>query len=206
MSQDVRNQQYQPTHGIQHARENQYRPSNYQPAPTPVSNPVPNSFTSEIRKDCECIPECSTALAPPAQVLSAQAPPTNAPLTQAPPAEEVSPAPVPLAQVSLVQVLPIPAAPVQATLSVPLAPLPSDELGRGKPGKPPERVDIFDAFTDADTDAKISEYPASRQEKIAGPLIKDVFIVVTPEELITSDKVVPLRMSQAVHKALALVF
>ena len=206
VSQDVRNQQYQPTHGIQHARENQYRPSNYQPAPTPVSNPVPNSFTSEIRKDCECIPECSTALAPPAQVLSAQAPPTNAPLTQAPPAEEVSPAPVPLAQVSLVQVLPIPAAPVQATLSVPLAPLPSDELGRGKPGKPPERVDIFDAFTDADTDAKISEYPASRQEKIAGPLIKDVFIVVTPEELITSDKVVPLRMSQAVHKALALVF
>ena len=184
MSQDVRNHRYQ------HAHENQYRPSNYQPAPTPVSNLVPNSFISKIRKDCECIPECSTALAPPAQVLLAQAPPTNAPLTQALPVEEVFPAPVPLAQVSLVQVLMILAAPVQATLLVPLAPLPLDELGRGKPGKLPEQVDIFDAFTDAGTDAKISEYPASRQEKIAGPLGKNVFMVVTLEEFITSDKVV----------------
>ena len=79
VSQDVRNQRYQPTHGPQYAPENKWRHSNYQPAPTPVSNPVPNSFTSEIWKDCKCIPECSTALAPPAQVLSAQAPSTNAP-------------------------------------------------------------------------------------------------------------------------------
>ena len=102
-------------------------------------------------------------------------------------------APVPLAQVSLIQVLLIPIAPVQVTLLVLLAPLQSDELGHGKPGKPPEQVDIYDAFTDAYTDAKISEYPAFRKEKIAGPLVKNVVMVITPEELITSDKVVTLE-------------
>ena len=37
VSQNVRNQQYQPKHGIQHVHENQYRPSNNQPASSPVS-------------------------------------------------------------------------------------------------------------------------------------------------------------------------
>ena len=36
-SQDVCNQKYQSTHRAQHAHENQYRPNNYQPAPSPVS-------------------------------------------------------------------------------------------------------------------------------------------------------------------------
>ena len=84
------------------------RRNDHQPTPTPVSNPVPNSFNSEIQKDCECIPECLTALASPAQVPSGQAPPsqaapTNAPLIQAP-----------LAQVPPVQVSLVPASPRQA--------------------------------------------------------------------------------------------
>ena len=37
VSQDVCNQQYQPTHGVQHAHKNQYRPSNHQPASSPVA-------------------------------------------------------------------------------------------------------------------------------------------------------------------------
>ena len=75
--------------------------NDYQQAPTPISNQVPNSFTSEIRKDCESIPECLTAPAP------APAPPV-----------EVSPIQAPRPQVS-----PTLASPIQA-------PLPSDKLGR----------------------------------------------------------------------------
>ena len=46
MSQDVHNQQYQPTHGAQHAHENQYRPSNYQPASCPV--PTIRQYSKEL--------------------------------------------------------------------------------------------------------------------------------------------------------------
>ena len=78
---------YQPTHGsqyayeLQHAYENQYRPNDYQLVPTPVPNfrstsmkphfddststdnhqPVPNGSISEIRDDCERVPERLTA-------------------------------------------------------------------------------------------------------------------------------------------------
>ena len=49
---------------------------------TPIFNEVHNRFTFEIRKDCESIPKCLTALAPLAQGFSVQEPPTNTPLTQ----------------------------------------------------------------------------------------------------------------------------
>ena len=118
-------------------------------------------------------------------------------MLQALTAEEAFPAQVPLAQVSLVQVLPIPAASIQAPQLISLAPLPSEELGRvnimsqsaplaplapvehgcGKPGKLPERVDKFDTLTDKNTE-------------ITGLLEKDVSKVVTPKEFVTPDKVV----------------
>ena len=80
------------------------RRNDHQPAPTPVPNlrstsvepylddstsiddhqPVPNSSNSEIQKDFECILECSTAPAPPAQIPSAQAPPVQALSASAP--------------------------------------------------------------------------------------------------------------------------
>ena len=51
--------------------------NDYQQAPTPISNQVPNSFTSEIWKDCESISECLTAptpaSAPPVEVSPIQA-------------------------------------------------------------------------------------------------------------------------------------
>ena len=146
VSQDVRNQQYQPTHGVDHGNENQNRHNDHQPAPTPVPNlrstaveayldnstsiddhqPVLNSSTSEIKKDCECILECSTAQAPPVQALSLPAPSVQvpsgpAPWIQAPMAEEAFPAQVPLAQVSLAQALPTQTTPTPAPLrQVPL--------------------------------------------------------------------------------------
>ena len=74
-----------------------------------------------------------------------------------------------------------------------MIPLALVEHGCGKPGKPLEQINILNAFTNADTNAKLCEYPASRQENIAGPLVKDIFKVVTSEKFVTSDKVVVTR-------------
>lgn len=66
---DPRSQQYY------HRRlQNQYRHNDHQPAPTPVSNPVPYRPTSKIRDDHECIPKRSTAPTLLTQALPIQAP------------------------------------------------------------------------------------------------------------------------------------
>ena len=64
-----------------------------------------------------------------------------------------------------------------------MAPFSLVESDGGKPGKPPAQVNIFGVCTDGNQDAKLSKYPASRQERITGP-------VVDPEKFVTSDKVV----------------
>ena len=138
------------------------------PAPTPVLNlkstsvkpylddstsiddhqPVPNSFTSEIRDKSECIPECLTGPAPPAH----------------------------LGTPGIVQAL-LTSAPSEAY-----------EPSREEPGKPPELVNIFSACVDGDTDAQLSDYPTSRQEKIAGQIVTPKEYVV-PKKIITPEEV-----------------
>lgn len=110
ISQDVCNQRYQPTHGPQYAHKNQQRHSDHQLAPTRISNQAPP--ISKVRKDCECIFECSTASTLPTQalpiqvpmlqVLPIQAPSVLAPSMQAPPIQ-LPPAQVPPAQEPPVQ-------------------------------------------------------------------------------------------------------
>ena len=198
--------QKQPPQSEQFPQQTSY--PTHQPAPTPVPNlrstsvepylddstsiddhqPVSNSSTSEIEKDCECITECSTAPAPPVQALSVPAPSVPAPsvpvpsgpapLIQAPTAEEAFPEQVPLAQVSLAQV-----PPVQALSTS--APLAANEPGRKQHGKHLEQVQIaspsnicfpMDECTNNDADAQLSQYAASGQKEIPGLFEKSCLV------------------------------
>ena len=96
-----------------------------QPAPTRISNPAPP--TSKFRKDCECIPERSTALTLSTQVLPIQVPVPQAPQApiQAPPAQvQASPTQRPPAQGPAMQVPPMQTPSIQA----PLAQVPSVQV------------------------------------------------------------------------------
>ena len=143
---------YGPQHGYgtQHAYENQYWPNEYQPVLNDYQF-VPNSLTSKIRDDRECIPKRLTAPTPPAlpiqapqgqvpriQGLSVTAPLTNAPLTQQGPLTKSTPIQASPAQVPSVPAILIQAPPAQElSTSVPSA---TNKPDCGQPKKHPERV------------------------------------------------------------------
>ena len=163
--------------------QNQHKPHDHQPSPTPVSNPVPYCPTSEIQDNRECISERSTA---PLQVPATQAPKLQALLIQAPQRQVIwihaPPIPAPSVPALSVQAPPVQRPPTSA----PLAPLALVECDRGQPGKHPEQVKIvldkLDTFTNKYADAQLS---ASGQKQ--GLLEKDVFKVVIPNKVITPE-------------------
>ncbi len=89
----------------------------------------------------------------------AQVPPAQAPHVQAPSKQEAP------AKVQPAQVRPG---------SIPLA---LNDPGCEKPKKPPERINIFDLFTNKNADAKLSQYTASGQKEIPGLLEKGCPVV-----------------------------
>lgn len=54
-------------------------------------------------------------------------------------------------------------------------------------------MNIFYAFTSINTDAKLSKYLVFKHKKIIGPLVKNVFMIITLEEFIISNKIVTLE-------------
>ncbi|MCJ1346234.1 hypothetical protein MMC31_004449 [Peltigera leucophlebia] len=172
------------------------RRNDHQPAPTPVSNPVPYRPTSKIRDDCKCIPKRSTA-----PTLSIQAPPAQAPLVQALP-RQASQRQVPRIQALSVSapLTPIPptqqapltkATPIQAPLiqappaQVPptqafsaSAPSVSIKHDRGQPKEHPKPINIaspsdicfvmdkLDVFCNKEADSQLPQYTASEQKVV----------------------------------------
>lgn len=51
-----------------------------------------------------------------------------------------------------------------------------------------EQVNIFDVFTNENIDTQLSKYPTAKHKKIVGPLAKNVFIVITLDELVIFDE------------------
>lgn len=161
----------------------------HQPAPPLVSNLVSNSFNSKIQKDCKCIPKYSRAVAFLALIF----------LAQTFSIKKVSLALVfLLAQTSLVQILLILSALIQALLSIFLKLLPFDELNRvniisqlslltpltpvqhgyKNPKKLPKHVNKFDTLTNKNT-------------KIVKLFEKYVFKVVISNKAVTPKEVRP---------------
>lgn len=149
---------------------------------------MPNSSTSEIQKSCKCILKCFGALASPIQVF----------LIEASLAKEAFRVAVPqLVQVSLVQVLSIAAALIQASPLISLTSFLLDKLGclnimselatlaslspvkHGYkiPEKLLKQVDKFDSLTNKNTE-------------MTGLLKKNVSKVVISKEFATPDKIV----------------
>ncbi len=128
--------------------------------------------------------------------------PTQAPQTEAPPAE-VSPTYAPT-----VEVLPTEASQAEALLA-PLTSLASVKHCRGRPRKYPEQaniafsdiyfvIDEFDVFTNKDANAQPPQYTASKQTEIAGLLEKEVFKVVTTEDIPSHARIFNSRFSDEI--------
>ena len=161
----------------------QNRRNDNQQAPIPISNQVSNSFTFEIRKDCESISECSTALALPAQIL-----PTQAPLSEALPMQaitiEANPIQVPSMQV------PLTSAPLIGAPAAPPAPILAALMQA-----PPEQVPAYVQVPLEQVPlvhAPLTEVLSVPAPSVPAPSvpIKDVSKVFIPEEFVASDKVV----------------
>ena len=165
----------------------QNRRNDNQQAPTPISNQVSNSFTFEIRKDCESISECSTALALPAQIL-----PTQAPLSEALPMQaitiEANPIQVPSMQV------PLTSAPLIGAPAAPPAPILA-ALMQAPPEQVPAHVQV------PLEQVPLVHAPLTEVLSIPAPSvpIKDVSKVVIPEEFVSPNEVVTHKNLMLTH-------